>query len=302
MTEYKSIAILGANSQMALDYIDLESIRGGGNLYLFSRGENIDRLSKKIDGRVKSLPYSEFQNHKYDLIINFIGSSDQIKVRGLGIKYLEICKKFDDMALDYLRMNKNCKYIFISSGARYGQIFERGPANEKSKSTFTTFSSSNDDFYGLTKYLIEKEHSEQQDLNIVDLRVFSYIDKNQDINSGMFVPSLARAIIQKKVFETSGSDMFRDYTCAENLYTLIDGLNASTIGAFDLFSTEKISKFELLEIFADSIEVKFIDRLHHNGEKKYYYSENVEARRVGFKPKYSSIDNIKRYVEMVAKR
>lgn len=299
MTEYKSIAILGANSQMALDFIDLESIRGGGNLYLFSRGKNIDRLSKKIDGRVKSLPYSEFQNYKYDLIINFIGSSDQIKVRELGIKYLEICKKFDDMVLDYLRINKNCQYIFISSGASYGQIFDRGPANGNSKSTFTTFSRGTDDFYGLTKYLIEKEHSDQPDLNIVDLRVFSYIDRNQDINSSMFVPSLARAIIKKEVFETTNNDMYRDYTCAEDLYTMIDRLKPSSMGAYDLVSAKKISKFELLEIFKGSVDVKFVDRLHYGGDKKYYYSESNGAEKVGFKSKYNSIDNIKRYIKLV---
>jgi nucleoside-diphosphate-sugar epimerase len=301
MTEYKSVAILGANSQMALDYIDLESIRGRGNLYLFSRMENIERLKNIIGRGVKSLPYSEFQNHRFDLIINFIGSSDQIKVRELGKKYLEICKKFDDMVLDYLHINKDCQYIFISSGASYGQIFERGPANENSKSTFSTFNNSTDDFYGLTKYLIEKEHSDQQDLNIVDLRVFSYIDKNLNINSSMFVPSLARAIIKKEVFETSNNDMFRDYSCAEDIYAFIDGLKPSSMGVYDLISTKKISKFELLEALKGSVDVKFVNCSYYGGGKKYYYSESNSAEKIGFKPKYSSMDNILRYIKLVAK-
>lgn len=38
MNECKSVAILGANSQMALDYIYHWNKQNSGDLYLFSRG------------------------------------------------------------------------------------------------------------------------------------------------------------------------------------------------------------------------------------------------------------------------
>lgn len=251
--------------------------------------------------RVKSLPYADFQKYNYNLVINFIGCSDPVKLKKLGKSYLEACNKFDDMVLSYLCKHKNSQYIFISSGASYGQIFDKGPANENSKSTFAGMDIAND-YYGFTKYLIEKKHSMNQDFRIVDLRVFSYIDKNQDINSSMFLPSLAKAIRMRGVFQTFNNEIFRDYLCSEDLYNLINLLKPSERGVYDLYSAKITSKFEVLESFKDFVIVKLIDDKRNCEQKKYYFSENKLAETLGFKPKYSSIENIKNYIEFVLKQ
>ncbi|MBT7036697.1 MAG: NAD(P)-dependent oxidoreductase, partial [Lentimicrobiaceae bacterium] len=117
------IAIFGANSQIAKDLLLSFSKKKNYEFSLFVR--NVGLLKKWINNKnlnenYQVQEYSNFNNNqKYDLIINFVGVGDPVKAQNMGSDIFKITEQYDDMALDYVKCNKETKYIFLSSGAVY---------------------------------------------------------------------------------------------------------------------------------------------------------------------------------------
>lgn len=303
MSQIERIAILGANSQIALDYIESSLKNNDRELHLFSR--NPIALQNLVDtkhiSRFKLLGYDRFGLDVYDLIINFVGGSDPVLIENMGKDIFTITDHYDDLAIHYLKKNDQCKYIFISSGAAYGDVFSNAPATELTKPNFDFNNLTTADYYGAAKYLAEEKHRELDEFNIVDIRIFSYISKRQNLDSKLFLPQVISAIKNKTKFLTSNEEMWRDYLGQEDFYRILESLilGPEINASFDCYSKSSVEKKQMLKILSEEFQfsVTFTKKdISTRHPKKYYFSENKSAGRGGYIPEYASIDLILRLV------
>ena len=99
------IALLGATSQIARDFADLAA--GHHTLSLYAR---------RPEMIIGALPFSEFGKTPQDMVVNFVGAGDPARIRQAGIGIIDTTQEFDELALDFIKKNRNCRYIFLSSG------------------------------------------------------------------------------------------------------------------------------------------------------------------------------------------
>ena len=302
MSQIERIAILGANSQIALDYIESSLENSKKELYLFSR--NPMALKNLVDikciSRFKFLGYDQFGLDTYDLIINFVGGSDPVLIASMGKDIFTITDHYDNLAISYLKKNNQCKYIFISSGAAYGDVFSIAPASELTKSNFNFNNLSSVDYYGAAKYIAEQRHRALSELNIVDIRIFSYISKRQNLDSELFLPQVIKSIKNKTEFLTSDEELWRDYIGPDDLCALIGcvSVDLKINYSLDCFTRAPISKGQILDMCRNELGLKVVlfekldTKLIQSG-KKYYFSENRAATTLGYCPKYDSANLIR---------
>ena len=303
MSKIESIAILGANSQIALDYIEFTLRKTESKLYLFSRNpqflrSNINECWKE---RVQIFGYEQFISGHYEAIINFVGGSDPAQIASLGKDIINITDQYDYLSLEYLKKNKNCIYIFASSGAAYGNIFEHAPARESIMRGNKFSEIFGSDYYGFSKFMAEERHRNLIDLKIVDVRVFSYISNREKIKSNNLISEILKSIHNKKIFITSSENIWRDYSNAEDFFELTECiLNHNLMNLhLDLYTKAPTSKLKIIELFIKekNLKVDFINTLNYATSKKYYYSKNYNAKKIGFIPTKSSIENINSFIK-----
>jgi nucleoside-diphosphate-sugar epimerase len=296
-----NIAILGANSQIAKDLISSFSDEDKNKvLYLFTRQP--DKLKswmheKNINNKYLATDYGSFSERKYDAIINFVGIGDPKMAIDMGPLIFDITLEYDQMALDYLKFNPHCKYIFLSSGAVYGDVFNE-PANEETRASIAINKLQSSNWYSIAKLYAEARHRALKDFPIVDIRVFNYFSHTQYMSARFLLTDIISAIKNKKSLEVSQKNIFRDYIGPRDfcqLVTLI--LEGPKLNIpFDCYSNAPIDKisllgemhknFGLVYFFADS------EGVNATGEKTHYYSTNFKARTIGYAPKNTSLENI----------
>jgi nucleoside-diphosphate-sugar epimerase len=293
------IAILGANSQIARDLISffLSSV----TLYLFVRRkhETMEWVeSQDLACRVIVFEYDDFFNNSYDAIINFVGSGNPLRTAELGIEIFDITQLFDSKAIKYLDSNPCCKYIFFSSGAAFGSIFDE-PVNENTTAIVDLNHFNHQDWYGAAKMYAEVRHRARPDLSIADLRVFSYFSRSQNINARFLLSDAARAIIERTTLLISDEFMERDYIHPEDLFQLISLIleQSKFNGAIDCYSKNPVSKMQLMDALVEryglKVEIGFSTGvINATGFKKKYYSLDKRAQRIGYVPKYGSLEGI----------
>lgn len=293
------VAILGANSQIARDYIESSLEKNKRELHLFSRNPMglRDLVGSKYAARFKCLEYDRFGLDSYNLIINFVGGSDPVLIANMDKDIFTITDHYDDLAISYLNKHSRCKYIFISSGAAYGDVFSSAPASELTKANFDFNNLAPADYYGAAKYLAEQRHRKLAELNIIDIRIFSYISKRQNLDSKLFLPQVIAAIKNKAKFLTSDEEMWRDYIGPEDFFQLIElllSINKLNI-SLDCYSKNSVEKLEILsnlrEKFGLIYDVSNEYALKQNS-KKYYFSKNKLAESYGYLPEHGSLDLI----------
>lgn len=303
MSQIERVAILGANSQIALDYIETSLKKNNRELYLFSRNpialQNL--VDTKCISRFQSLGYDRFGLDAYDLIINFVGGSDPVLIENMGKDIFTITDHYDDLAIDYLKKNDQCKYIFISSGAAYGDVFSNAPTSELTKPNFDLNNLAPADYYGAAKYIAEQRHRALSELNIIDIRIFSYVSKRQNLDSKLFLPQVITAIKNKADFLTSAEEMWRDYIGPEDFFHFLECTFSSIFlnESFDCFSCSPISKSRLLEMAVQEFGLKALITktiMIKIDPKKWYYSDDKRAEAIGYHPKNDSMDNIRKTV------
>lgn len=302
MSKIERIAILGANSQIALDYIELALEKTERELYLYSRNPQL--LKTQLDARWKlkftCIGYDEFPKNHYDLIINFVGGSDPALLSQIGEEIFAITDQYDGLAIDYLKKHKKCKYIFISSGAAYGNRFALGPVSETVKPLFNFDKLATSDYYGAAKYLAEQRHRTQCELNITDVRIFSYFSKRQNLNSKLFLAQAINALKNAQEFVTSNEQIWRDYIGPEDFYCLIECIikHSDNNISVDCFTKDPVSKFELIELLKNNnLNIRVISSIATTKEvdksKKYYYSSmRQDLSLMGYTPIFSSLQGI----------
>jgi len=215
------IAILGATSQIAQDLLlsfsrhkSYEFSLYGRNVELLEEWINIVNLDKKYQIQ----EYSNFNNNqKYDLIINFVGIGDPAKVQEMGNNIFKITEQYDEMVLEYLKCNKETKYIFLSSGAVYGGDYEK-PVNENTVAMIDINNLGPTNWYTIAKLYAEAKHRSLSDLPIVDVRVFNYFSHTQDMSASFLITDIIHAIKNKEVFKTSSENIARDFITPPDFY------------------------------------------------------------------------------------
>ena len=141
-------------------------------------------LARKVHKFKKNYPYLD--NKKEQIIYNFKN------VRN----FLNIIKK---------KSTKNCKILFLSSGAVYGKIKEKKDSNENneydiSKVNNLTGAKKN---YAISKIYCEKliiKKNRQLKLDIKIARLFSFIGKHIPLNTHFLIGNILNSILKKKNF------------------------------------------------------------------------------------------------------
>lgn len=302
------IAIFGANSQIAQDLTrSLVSARTF-ELSLFVRNKN--KLNTPVCGpgerqRIKIFEYAEFDfNTRFDAIINFVGVGDPALASTMGAAIFDITYEYDKLALDYLNANNKCRYIFLSSGAAYGGHFET-PAQAQSLAMFDINNLKTTDWYAVAKFYAETRHRAQQNLSIVDIRVFNYFSHTQDLSARYFITDAVRAIKENTILATSPSNMFRDYITPLDFYNLIS--NSLTFSgnlnmAVDCYTKGPTDKFSILNHLHHNFGLQFTiekttQHVNATGAKQHYYSKNTLASTLGYAPHFNSIEGLTYEIE-----
>jgi nucleoside-diphosphate-sugar epimerase len=292
------IAILGATSAIAKDLI--KSFNDEHELELYSRNLS-DVTSWMIENNLRNFSSWNYAEFKYsrdaDAIINFVGAGSPEKVIQLGEQIFEITESFDKMALDYIGKYRDCKYIFISSGAAFGENFST-PADINTQSIFPINNLQPKHYYGYAKAMAEVRHRITQ-RNIFDLRVFNYISQNVNINYRYMITDMIRAIKDKSVYKVDRTPIVRDYVGPRDFHQMINVLlrHDKMNTAVDMYSRQPITKESLLTHMAMRYGLWYETTgnpvgLAATGVKTNYYSVNTAAYALGYRPELTSLENI----------
>ncbi len=291
------IAILGATSQIARDLI--VSFNDKHELMLFGRNnmqvEDFMQVSNLSNYSVHS--YNEILSERGwypDVVINFVGASDPQQIKEMDSGVFSLTEKYDGYALSFLRKPET-KYIFISSGAAYGDNFDK-PIDKNSTVVFPA-SLTPQYYYGMAKYQTECTHR-MINRPIVDLRVFSYFSNTQNINQKFMLTDMLRAIKNNEWFSVNNNYMCRDYLSAQDFHNIVNAvIEAEPINrAFNCYSAMPIEKDKLLEAMATEFGLK-VEVVNETlatvtGVKPYYYTVDRELATIGYAPTASSLDTV----------
>jgi nucleoside-diphosphate-sugar epimerase len=305
----KSIAILGASSQIAGDLILWLARQSYIELHLFVRNCDamLDWLAKRsMLGRAKVYSYHNFgRQDLYFSVINFVGAGDPAKILNLGSDFLELTYQYDSLALEYLRDHQSTRYLFISSGAAYGSNFNE-PVDEASPAIFALNAYDQSTWYGMAKAHAECRHRARNDLAIMDIRIFNYISENQELAARFLITDIIRSIRDDEVLITSSDQIMRDYLYAQDFCILIDAiLNAPPSNdVIDCFSKAPVGKGELLNTLQEVFNLKYSllvpkAGVGTTGQKPCYYSLNRRASSYGYAPKFTSLEGILKSIHII---
>lgn len=297
------IAILGASSQIAKDLIFSFAENTKYNCVLFVR--DIEKLGVDIRALVQSkryqiMPYSGFsERDSFDVIINFVGAGDPALAKKLGVKIFEITERYDQLAIDYIKSNPSCKYIFLSSGAVYGGDFEV-PVTYGSLAKVNINSLNDTDWYAIAKLYAEARHRAMSEFRIIDVRVFNYFSCTQNSDSRFLISDIVRSIKDKKVLKTSSGNIVRDFITPTDFFGLINSVVGSQgveNKAVDCYTRAPIDKFSLLKVLSDSFFLEYelqesFSSFNATGLKLNYFSLNKAASGFGYEPRFTSIEGL----------
>ena len=279
------IAFLGASSQIAKGLLKEFFNEGIHNLYLFTRDiKSFDEWinDQMLENKYISLdPLENFNSSvQFDLIINFIGIGDPAKALGIGSKIFDITYDYDHQVLDYLNIHPKTKYIFISSGVVYGNIFSL-PAKPDSNSIININALKHTDWYSISKIYAEAKHRSLNQLSIIDIRVFNYVSSDIDVSSRFLIADALRAISKNQVMKTDDKNINRDYIGPLDLHQLIIKLANQNFlnSSIDCYTKDPTDKFSILELMKTKFGLKYeITKLKSGidayGSRDNYFSRN----------------------------
>jgi len=308
-----NIAIMGATSHIAKGLISSFLDRGRDHLRLFSRSpENIRRFLAEAGAGAEGKDafticsgYDGFLSSSYDLIINCIGVESRNKHNCDFTRYFSVTEEFDNLVIGYLKNNRDALYISLSSGAVYGKGFAV-PAADGSVNGISVNHIVPEDYYGIVRINAEAKHRAHSDLRIIDLRIFSYFSRYINLSDGYFITDVIQAVMENKTLVTDNNNIVRDYLHMEDLFTMIGKCaDAGRInGVIDVSSLKPVSKQEILDWFASAHALRYETRscaanASATGAKSNYFSTCGQAARIGFSPRYSSMDTIKLETELI---
>jgi nucleoside-diphosphate-sugar epimerase len=296
------IAILGATSQIARDLI-VSFSNTEEQLHLFARRTDEVRKWLTSVGISNCYPveeFTEFAKQEFDAVINFVGVGNPVQTVTMGNSIFSVTSHFDEMALDYLRAHPACRYLFLSSGAAYGSSF-REPANRDTPAVVEINNLAPYEWYGVAKLHAECRHRAQHELSIIDIRVFNYFSRTQDISARFLITDILRAIRDKTVLKTSPEHIVRDFLHPSDFYQLVKSLLSApaTNAAVDCYTLEPIEKQVLLIAMQEQFGLRHViteatATVNATGAKPHYYSLNRRAADFGYTPTLTSLEGVLR--------
>jgi len=304
------IAIFGATSEIAKDLILSFAAKCKHDLVLYARRPDAVTNWLSTVGLLERYNVDTFNAFRatehFDAVLNFVGVGNPAQAAAMGASIFEVTLQYDELALNYVRQHSSCRYIFLSSGAVYGSNFEE-PVDENTKAIISVNSLQPPDWYGAAKIHAECRHRSLVHLPIVDIRVFNYFSRTQDISARFFISDVARAIQCRETFVTSTGNFVRDYLGSEDFHQLIQKiLQSAPINAVvDCYTKMPVDKFQMLETLRSSfgLSYKLADLeggLNATGSKKNYYSTNHRANSIfGYVPTLSSLETVVREIEFL---
>jgi len=305
------IAILGATSHIAKGLICNFTRSKEYKLFLFARstGKAKDFLrTNGIKGNISFAGFNDFRRKEYDFIINCVGIGTPNKVRDNPSLVFGITEEYDNMVLAYLSKFVKPGYINFSSGAVYGSSFKEAAGDLSSRETLVN-NISPQEYYGIAKINSEAKHRAQENLHIVDIRIFSYFSRFIDLNAGYFLTDLIGSIKNGSEFVTNRCDFIRDYLHPSDLFNLIRLIMEKKPfnTAIDAYSQAPVGKFELLDYFSKiyGLRCRIENKLNFicpTGEKNVYCSNSRKAADLGYIPNYSSINTVKEEASFILKK
>lgn len=283
------IAVLGATSVLAMDFIE-EAESRGYSVVGFGR----ERLEPS-EGQPGVIQYESFSpEDSYSAIINFVGFGSPRRALRERDSIVEVTREYDYKALEYLAQNSQTKYIFVSSGAVY-------ELRDKYGDVFLSHAKETDigkqDLYAFAKLEAETRHRAIESRTIFDVRVFNYVSPRQSVADGFLFTDIADALLQKRTLFTSSQDIERDFTDSRNFADLVFTLlNNSDNCSIDLYSAGSITKFTLLEELHRAAGLQFDVRdgeskVEPTGLKLQYLARSRHAEAFGYVPRSGSVDN-----------
>ena len=296
------IGFFGASSNIAKDLIANFGSHDCFELFLFST--NIESLktwlvNNHIKVRFHIHEYSRLNDQmQLDLLINFVGVGDPAKAVDLGRNILDITLGYDTLAIEYLKKRPACKYIFLSSGAIFGENFER-PIDGNTTTLINASSHDPQDWYGLAKLNAEIRHRSMNEFAIVDIRLFNYISHRQNLDSRFLIADIFRAIRDQVSLKVSAEYMVRDFLHPSDFYALILAILNSPRSnlTLDAYTKEPIDKPNLLSLMKENFNFQYefddISKpMNATGKKCFYYSLNRSAEKLGYAPLMTSAEGI----------
>ncbi len=295
------IAILGATSQIARDLIVSFSAAEDKQLHLFARRPvEVTKwlASVGLSGRCPVDDFAEFARQEFDAVINFVGVGNPAQAVAMGNSIFDITLRFDELVLDYLKMHPACRYLFLSSGAAYGSNFNE-PANRDTVATVAINNLAPHEWYGVAKLHAECRHRAHPELFIIDIRVFNYFSRTQDIEARFLITDMLRAIRDKTILKTSPDYIVRDFLHPSDFYGLVSALLAAppANAAVDCYSRAPIDKPTLLAAMQKKFGLRYeiteaSVSVNATGSKSHYYSLNTRAADFGYKPALTSLEGV----------
>lgn len=298
------IAILGATSQIARDFVRNAAANGNAVFSLYARrSDAAQQWAEKVGLApgvvIKAQRFDCFgRSGTYDAVINFVGVGDPAAAQSMGASILDITLEFDSLALQYVKAHPSTRYLFLSSGAAYGSDFQ-APATDQTRASFDINHLQTQDWYGAAKFHAECRHRALADLPIIDLRVFSYFSRAQDLSSRFLISDMLRAIRDDTVMSTSMDALVRDFLHPSDFFRLAQAvLHAPpTNAAVDAYTLAPTNKSDLLAAMQQRFGLKYepapgFSALNATGRKSHYYSLNRRAQEFGYQPKLSSLDGV----------
>ena len=303
------IAFVGASSQIAKDLILSFAGARRSDLLLYVRNLNVTTAwvkEQKLEEVCTVHCYEDYGELPHDVVINFVGVGDPRRAAEMGASIFEITAHFDDLVIRNLAQNAGRRYLFISSGAAYGNAFAE-PVTSSTQAAVAINNIQPHDYYATAKLHAEVRHRARPDLAIVDLRVFNIFSRTQSIESRFFITDIVRAIRDKSILKTTADYVVRDFMHPEDFYSLVKCVLAAppTNCAVDCYSRMPIDKPTLLQTMAQRFGLCYevvgdsSVKINATGTKPHYYSLNRKALEFGYSPVWSSLDCILEETEAI---
>lgn len=303
------IAVLGATSQIARDLVHSFSAQGEQHEWvLFARRpEAVEQWLTGVGlaGQHVVVTFASFftfadDSSPFDAVLNCVGVGNPAQAAVMGASIFDVTAEYDELALRYVRRHPRCRYLFLSSGAAYGSGFD-APADDSLQAHFPINKLQPHDWYGAAKLHAECRHRALADLPIVDIRVFNYFSRTNDLAARFFITDILRAIRDQSVLHTSPDAMRRDFLGPRDFQQLVARILAAPAQnvAIDCYTRAPIDKQEILALMKQHFGLRYLMDLppaklaNATGAKPHYYSLSRRAADLlGYQPMQSSADNL----------
>ena len=298
------LAILGATSQIARDLIQSFAAQNTNALVLYARRPQAVTewlFSVNLAGRYPVHDYDAFSTvEHFDAILNFVGVGNPVAAAAMGASIFDVTLHYDELALDYVRQHPACRYIFLSSGAAFCASFD-APVDANTLATVPINNLQPQNWYGVAKLHAECRHRSLAHLPIVDIRVFNYFSRTQDMDTRFLITDILCAIRDKSVLKTSADYIVRDFIHPSDFCSLVNLiLTAPEINAVvDAYSKAPVDKPTLLAVMHEKFGLQYETvqmgaGVNATGGKAHYYSTNKKAAEFGYQPKLTALEGVLR--------